>query len=855
MKDINKRINSSKKKRLGNESRVGNSSKLIILDNSIKQQSKHSPLNFNQNNSLIFPKTTYIFNLSNKESRTSRNNNFASYYNSLTSYQSSKGLKLYNNKNYIPKKEVCKGNVNYSQKITFPTSSEIIQYFKLDNIFNDDFEFNFENKNYGQTLINKICKVREGDNYICSFFNFFNKKLKFNLGKKEFIIIKESYENHHNNKENETILLKVNIENISKNKINLLDENSYIFAIIKDIEKKKLRENHKSYKHSKRSKSFSKNFLHYHILDIKKNKFLDINNTKKTEEMQNKASLNILNTITYKNNRKKNNNNKDIIKEEKSSFFIPTEISKNLDLHLDKNEENNKQVSFQNKKETIKDSITEHIKINNIIINNKIKKINFNNKFDINYINIYIYINKIYFKCLNNMEFNCSNLNIYNNSSIEINFKNRYMNHSNKPQIFYLKIYNNGQIDFENIICNTKFNKLYNKSRNKNKNKFFQNYKQNKGKNMKRSAYFNKNNINSSHYFINNNKINKHRKNGKKKKKCKKLDNSFYMNKPLGFVGKNLNILGRDQGACRYLQNLLDTNPQETLHYLYKPICSNILQLINYPFGNYLIQKIIIYLNQEQLYEILKIISSYFLDICNNFYGTRVIQKIIDNLKTPKVRNYFYQLLKPNIIDLFKLLNGTFVVQKFSSMYLDYINEISEIIVKSSHILSTHRHGCCVIQKYLGLNDPYFVHKLIEKLLEKSLLLITDQFGNYVIQTILKKNNKHYGNNLAEKIADNFVYYAKHKYSSNVVRKCLDCCDGIYLSNLINIVKKSENLIELILDEHGNYIVQKVLMLSNPLIQKQMLKSLKPNLNKLKICNHADRVINRLLNNYPIING
>jgi hypothetical protein len=108
------------------------------------------------------------------------------------------------------------------------------------------------------------------------------------------------------------------------------------------------------------------------------------------------------------------------------------------------------------------------------------------------------------------------------------------------------------------------------------------------------------------------------------------------------------------------------------------------------------------------------------------------------------VRNYFFQLLKPVVIHLLKELNGTFVVQKFSKMYEEYTNAISDIIIEGSHILSTHRHGCCVIQKYLELNDPYLVPKLIDKLLDKSLLLIVDQFGNYVILTILKKNNKNY---------------------------------------------------------------------------------------------------------------
>ena len=113
---------------------------------------------------------------------------------------------------------------------------------------------------------------------------------------------------------------------------------------------------------------------------------------------------------------------------------------------------------------------------------------------------------------------------------------------------------------------------------------------------------------------------------------------------------------------------------------------------------------------------------------------------------------------------------------------------------------------------------------------------------------------KKYGNKLAEKIAQNVVYYAKHKYSSNVVEKCFDHCDGNYLRNLMYNVQKKENLRELILDEHGNYVVQKVLLLSPSLIQKKMLRLIVPTFEKLKKFPYGERVINRLVTSYPFIN-
>jgi hypothetical protein len=364
----------------------------------------------------------------------------------------------------------------------------------------------------------------------------------------------------------------------------------------------------------------------------------------------------------------------------------------------------------------------------------------------------------------------------------------------------------------------------------------------------------NKNNMNNQN--INNlNNTNQSNNSEQKKKKVKRLEASSYVDKPLSYIAENFGAMGKDQGACRYIQKLLTDNPVETINALYTPICSNVLTLINDPFGNYLIQKIISYLNDDQLYEILTIIAPFFFEICCNTHGTRVLQKLVEHSTAPKVKKYFFELLKPLITPLLKQLNGTFVVQKFAEVNnKEYSQEINEIIVENSPVLSTHRHGCCVIQKYLELKDPTMTPNLLNKLIDNCLLLIIDQFGNYVIQTILLMGDKKYGNRLAEKIAENVVYYAKHKYSSNVVEKCFDYCDGIYLQNLMNNVQKKDNLTELILDEHGNYVVQKVLALSKPNIQKAMLRIIVPLFDKLKNFPYGERVISRLSTSYPIIN-
>ena len=151
-----------------------------------------------------------------------------------------------------------------------------------------------------------------------------------------------------------------------------------------------------------------------------------------------------------------------------------------------------------------------------------------------------------------------------------------------------------------------------------------------------------------------------------------------------------------------------------------------------------------------------------------------------------------------------------------------------------------------MIQKYLESNDKIFLNKLLDKLVDNCLILIIDQFGNYVVQSILLVGKNFYGNKIAEKINCNIIYYSKHKYSSNVVEKCFDYCSGKTREKLIKIIMKKENLCDLLFDEHGNYIVQKVLSISEKEIQKQILKIIVENFGKLRKVGFGERIINKI---------
>ena len=506
--------------------------------------------------------------------------------------------------------------------------------------------------------------------------------------------------------------------------------------------------------------------------------------------------------------------------------------------------------------------------------------INFNNNLNNNN-NIMNNNNYFYYYNLNkNKAFNNKYNNIISQSPLDYYMNNSQMsqmNYYNKPQIMnpmmmsqpFNIISNNNNVfknNYNTYNYNYKFppgmNNQYNFDNMNNNIQNYNQFLQGSGNINIQNNYFmckNQENVNNKNQDNINKKneknISNEKQKKKKKRKPKRLETSSFINKPLSYFADNIIICAKDQGASRYLQQLLDNNPKEITDFLFPPLYKNALKLINDPFGNYLLQKIITYLNQDQLLKFLTIISPSFYEISCNSHGTRVLQKLIGYLQSPIIKNYFYDLVKPIVVPLLKDINGTYIVQKFVTQNLnDHGAKINQIIIENSSDLCTHRHGCCVIQKYLETRDQSMLPALVDKLIEDSKLLIIDQFGNYVIQTILLMGDKKYGNKLAEKISSNIVFYAKHKYSSNVVEKCFDYCDGVYLKNLMNNVQIKENLINLMLDEHGNYVVQKVLSLCNLKKQKAMLSIIKTIFDKLKNLPYGERIINRIVSTYPFIN-
>ena len=187
--------------------------------------------------------------------------------------------------------------------------------------------------------------------------------------------------------------------------------------------------------------------------------------------------------------------------------------------------------------------------------------------------------------------------------------------------------------------------------------------------------------------------------------------------------------------------------------------------------------------------------------MCKNINGSRAIESIIENIKNKSLIILICKEISQNLVDIL-----------------------------------TTKPGSCVflnLSNFCSIEDLSYI---IENILNNIDKLINDEFGNFIIQTIIAMNNKNYNYKVYEYIKEKFVYLCTQRFSSKVI----EC----YLSNpttiKTKIIKKlieEKNIKELILDNYGNYIIQKSLssyFKDNKEICLTIINTIKNNIDLLK---------------------
>jgi len=309
--------------------------------------------------------------------------------------------------------------------------------------------------------------------------------------------------------------------------------------------------------------------------------------------------------------------------------------------------------------------------------------------------------------------------------------------------------------------------------------------------------------------------------------------------------------LAKDQQGCRVLQHMLENHDDKVFEVIWGECYKHIQQLMIDPFGNYLIQKLLEQTSDQQRLSILQRVRTNIVSISLNIHGTRVIQKLLEHMTLSEEKTIVRTALINDVVALSKDLNGNHCVQRCLHFMTNAENQfIYEAIASNITTVSTHKHGCCVVQRCIDYSSQHQRLLLEKKIVKHSLQLVQDPFANYVVQYVLNKKNV---NAIARRLEGNFSILAVQKFSSNVVEKCLELSDRENVAMIVDELLDPERLPRHVQDPYANYVIQKALNVLDQKSFDRAIAILKPFVRGLKATTFGKRIQAKMVKKFPIL--
>ncbi|KAI0194944.1 ARM repeat-containing protein [Astrocystis sublimbata] len=271
-----------------------------------------------------------------------------------------------------------------------------------------------------------------------------------------------------------------------------------------------------------------------------------------------------------------------------------------------------------------------------------------------------------------------------------------------------------------------------------------------------------------------------------------------------------------DQHGSRFIQDKLQVANSEEKQHIFQELMDNAVQLMKDVFGNYVIQMFFEHGDQVQKKVLANLMQGKIVDLSVQQYSCRVVQKALEHVLRDQ-QEAIVNELEPEIVHVSKDKNGNHVVQKVVQMFPRLaIPFIMKAFRGQIEHLATHQYACRVIQRILEHGTDDERRRLLDNIHVCATKLITDQYGNYVIQHVIQHGEPIDREALIRQVLTKTSFYSKHKYASNVVEKCIefgtpDQRRKIQFDLTAQTSDGTQPLRELIKDQFGNYVVQKLL--------------------------------------------
>eukprot|EP01038_Epipyxis_sp_PR26KG_P008866 gene8866-11960_t len=332
----------------------------------------------------------------------------------------------------------------------------------------------------------------------------------------------------------------------------------------------------------------------------------------------------------------------------------------------------------------------------------------------------------------------------------------------------------------------------------------------------------------------------------------------------------------QDQHGSRFIQQRLEVCTDAEKQLVFDEIIPQAQSLMTDVFGNYVLQKLFEYGTVDQCDSLATLLKGQAVQLALQMYGCRVVQKALEYVSPPRLIELVQEFENPQL--LLRCVhdsNGNHVIQKCieivsknakespSPEMSEFLSGRIQFIIVAFHgkvkELSSHPYGCRVVQRILEHCSVNQKSAILEELRQCCTELVQDCYGNYVIQFVMQHGWEQDRAVLIREVQSNLLDFSQHKFASNVVEKCLQYANKKDRDEMIwTIIDATFNiknpvdskghcvLESMVRDPYANYVVQKVIDVSDERQRAAIMRYVKENITQLRRYTYGKHIIVRL---------
>ncbi|WPT17873.1 Pumilio-like protein 3 [Picochlorum sp. SENEW3] len=303
-----------------------------------------------------------------------------------------------------------------------------------------------------------------------------------------------------------------------------------------------------------------------------------------------------------------------------------------------------------------------------------------------------------------------------------------------------------------------------------------------------------------------------------------------------------------------------DDDDYQAIDRIYQMLSKDIMYLCLDMYGNYTVQCLLMEASPKVAQQLGAVIVANVLQFSLNFYGCRVVQCAMKHLSMD-YRSKMCDALEPFALHCLQSQNANHVINALMTLPRQdrpsHVGRMHASICEYAVVLATHKYGVTVLKTALESDISRNLSKAAtRRLLDVVGELAYDEYGNYLVQNLIQANMWGVRRAVHEFLVQcPLLTLACDKFGSNVFETFLlnsnaeqsDAVIIAFLEQCRTAGNIDQIVVNIAINRYGNYVVQRMLMMSSIRVRQMLSRHLAPYRAMLMGSKHGRHIAKQLL--------